>query len=293
MSPNAYGFYKTKASAVLRTLLLAFAFVLLFFYAGESLAEKNITPPDAEKPNADAGQPAQPDEKDSNIQAGKGANQSKDKTQEEQEQAEQTPAPEKPANYLLLVNWDHAYDGEEFTLVRLDKVFDRDLVIKSNHHLIEKTTGEAANSMFRAAKEQGIGKFVIDNVYRSPARQTAMWNKSIRKNADYGANPYSKPVKVLPGGKSEHGTGLALDIFAKTYQKSNAGFADTTEGKWLANNAHLYGFILRYPANKQHITGVIYEPWHFRYVGIAHAAEIYEKGLCLEEYVNLKEKAVS
>lgn len=62
-------------------------------------------------------------------------------------------------------------------------------------------------------------------------------------------------------------------------------FADTTEGKWLAENAYKYGFILRYPEDKQSVTGVVYEPWHFRYVGVDVAKSVYDSGLCLEEYL--------
>ena len=105
------------------------------------------------------------------------------------------------------------------------------------------------------------------------------------EDPDYGQDPYKNPVKVLPGKCSEHPTGLAVDILSEKYQEANEGYADTAEGRWLRENAHTYGFILRYPEKKEQITGVIYEPWHYRYVGAEAAAEIYEKGLCLEEYV--------
>lgn len=205
--------------------------------------------------------------------------------QEEAPQGESV-APGDKVNYLLLVNFDHPYRGGGFELVRMDKVIDKGLIGMRNHHQINKTTGVAANLMFRAAKEEGIGKLVVDNVYRSVQRQDTMWEKRLRRNgADYGEDPYKSPVKVLPGGMSEHATGLALDIFAKSYQKSNAAFGETEEGKWLAQHAHRFGFILRYPADKEHITGVIYEPWHFRYVGVTAATEIFERKLCLEEYL--------
>ena len=66
---------------------------------------------------------------------------------------------------------------------------------------------------------------------------------------------------------------------------ADTAFGDTSEAKWLAENAHRFGFILRYPADKTGITGVQYEPWHFRFVGREAATEIYEQGLCLEEYI--------
>lgn len=194
---------------------------------------------------------------------------------------------------LILVNWDHPYLGCSPELVRLDTVIDKALCIYSNYHKVDRATGEAANAMFFAAKEDGMEKFVIDNAYRTIERQDTMWKKRLRKDASYGVNPYISPVKVLPGGNSEHSTGLALDIFCKSYRRSNTAFADTASGTWLAHNAHRFGFIVRYPANKQHITGVQFEPWHFRYVGVEPAIEIYEKGLCLEEYLNQMPEALN
>ena len=92
----------------------------------------------------------------------------------------------------------------------------------------------------------------------------------------------------MPGNCTEHATGLALDILAVSYEKSNDDYAKTDEGKWLLEHAHEYGFILRYPKDKEHITGVIYEPWHYRYVGKQAAEEIYEQNVCLEEYLDFK-----
>ena len=86
-------------------------------------------------------------------------------------------------------------------------------------------------------------------------------------------------------GTSEHQLGLALDILGSGYSSLNEGFADTKAGQWLAENCAKYGFILRYPKGKEDITGIIYEPWHFRYVGNPHALMISDEGLTLEEYL--------
>ncbi|MDL2217574.1 M15 family metallopeptidase [Christensenellaceae bacterium OttesenSCG-928-M15] len=193
--------------------------------------------------------------------------------------------PEDP--YLRLVNWNNPYEETEavYTLVRLKSVIDKGLVTMKGYHEMEEQAGKAANEMFLAAQEQGIEKYVLDNVYRSTRTQQGMWNKRVKKDPAYGQDPYNNPVKVMPGGVSEHATGLALDIFSKSYRRSNEGFAQTQAGQWLKENAHLYGFILRYPKDKQHITGVIFEPWHYRYVGVEAAADMFEHNLCLEEYV--------
>ena len=88
-------------------------------------------------------------------------------------------------------------------------------------------------------------------------------------------------------GTSEHHTGLAADIVTPTHQTLDPEFADTDAGKWLQENAAEYGFILRYPEDKQDITEIIYESWHYRYVGVDHAMAIKENGLCLEEYLEI------
>lgn len=259
------------------------ALLLFLLPAGGALAAKTPKQAEAEKAALASASEATPSE----GAAEPGATPAPASPSEEEESGAQKKdaAESSRHNFLLLVNWDNPYYGGSFELVRLDKVIDKGLVAMKNHHQIDKTAGAAANAMFRAAKEEGVGKLVIDNAYRSVERQETMWKKRLRRNKNYGANPYQEPVKVLPGGKSEHATGLALDIFAKSYQKSNAAFGNTAEGRWLAQNAHKYGFILRYPADKQHITGVVYEPWHFRYVGVAPATEMYEQRLCLEEYL--------
>ena len=86
-------------------------------------------------------------------------------------------------------------------------------------------------------------------------------------------------------GTSEHQLGLALDIVSTSYTNLDKKQERTKEQKWLMANSYKYGFILRYPSDKCDITGINYEPWHYRYVGKAAAKEIYEKGICLEEYL--------
>lgn len=86
--------------------------------------------------------------------------------------------------------------------------------------------------------------------------------------------------RVGSPGCSENGAGLAVDIIS-----ASAGFSSTNEYTWLVNNAHNYGFVLRYPEDKTEITGIIYQPWHWRYVGVEAATEMKEKNLCLEEYL--------
>ena len=87
-------------------------------------------------------------------------------------------------------------------------------------------------------------------------------------------------------GSSEHQTGLTIDVSAQSVSyRLDQSFGDTKEGKWLAKHCHEYGFIIRYPEGKTHITGYDYEPWHLRYVGVDTAKEITGSGLTLEEYL--------
>ena len=88
-------------------------------------------------------------------------------------------------------------------------------------------------------------------------------------------------------GTSEHHLGLALDIVDMTNQILSEEQEDTKVQKWLLENSWKYGFILRYPNNKSEVTGIIYEPWYYRYVGIKAAKEIHNLGICLEEYLDI------
>ena len=126
-------------------------------------------------------------------------------------------------------------------------------------------------SMAEAARLDGILIYNVSS-YRSYDLQDKLYKEYSKK--DLNVDTYSaKP------GYSEHQTGLAFDI-----NSIRDSFADTKEGLWLAKNAHIYGFILRYPKGKEAITGYKYEPWHYRYVGVSVAQYIFENQITFEEY---------
>lgn len=125
------------------------------------------------------------------------------------------------------------------------------------------------NKMIKAAEKDGVNHFLISSGYRDFDEQEKLYEE---KGSDY----------ALPAQYSEHNLGLSLDIGS-----SQAEISKAPEGKWLQNNAWKYGFILRYPKDKTEITGIKYEPWHFRYVGLPHSAIIHEKGIVLEQYLDL------
>ncbi len=130
--------------------------------------------------------------------------------------------------------------------------------------------------MKSAAASDGISLWIVSG-FRSYATQASLYNRYSASDGQAAADTYS----ARPG-HSEHQTGLAMDI-----NSLESAFANTPEGKWLAANAWKYGFILRYPSGKESVTGYIYEPWHYRYVGEELAKSVYESGLCLEEYFGI------
>lgn len=191
------------------------------------------------------------------------------------------------AQWLVLVNLDNPTSNQRpENLVQLDQIFGEEVALVNGSGYIQKDAAKAAKQMFLDAEKQNIGPYKITSAYRSVEYQEELFQAKLAENPDYGKNPYQNPVKVLPGNCSEHTTGLALDILSVAYEQSDDGYGETPEGQWLTAHAHEYGFVLRYPRQKEHLTGVIYEPWHYRFVGVQAATEIYEKDLCLEEYLN-------
>lgn len=140
--------------------------------------------------------------------------------------------------------------------------------------------------MYNAAKKDGIILAPYSG-YRSYERQERNYNNLTETYmSDYGLSREEAAKKVatviLPPGTSEHNLGLAMDIC-----NTKDSFAFTDEYKWLTENAHKYGFILRYTEDKMDITGIVDEPWHWRYVGTEYAEDIKNSGLCLEEYLQM------
>ena len=135
--------------------------------------------------------------------------------------------------------------------------------------------------LYQAAEEDGI-TLGLRSAYRSYSTQKGLFDDYASRHGEEEANRFS----ARPG-QSEHQLGTTVD-FGGTAVDFTADFGQTDQGKWLAENAHKYGFALSYPQNKEHITGYIYEPWHFRYIGIAAAREWKESGLTLREYLEGK-----
>lgn len=134
--------------------------------------------------------------------------------------------------------------------------------------------------LFEAAKEEANYELYARSGYRSYGTQESLYNSYVANWGKAAADKFSaKP------GQSEHQTGLAMDITCEAMNfQLDETFGETDEGKWVAENAYRFGFIIRYPKGKEDVTGYMYEPWHIRYLGTELAKEVYESGLTLEEY---------
>lgn len=186
--------------------------------------------------------------------------------------------------YLLLVNdWNPMEEGydEQVTM----KTVDRKAV--NNSQKVDARMYDDLMKMLDAGKKYNIG---VQSSYRSYATQKRLYNNKVT----YYKGIYSDPVVIQSKagevvkrpGFSEHNTGLAVDLYGSGDHSLTESFAKTEAYKWLMANCADYGFILRFPKGKESVTGVIYEAWHFRYVGDAEIAhEIMDNGLCLEEYL--------
>lgn len=139
--------------------------------------------------------------------------------------------------------------------------------------------------MYTAAKADGCTLTPYSG-YRTYTRQQENFDRRVSYYIEQGAEETEARLKtqtrILPAGASEHNMGFSMDIVS-----ASADFVSTKEFSWLCEHAHEYGFILRYPENKTDITGVMYEPWHWRYVGEKAAKEMKASGQCLEEYMGL------
>ncbi|GAB6555491.1 M15 family metallopeptidase [Bacillus mobilis] len=178
---------------------------------------------------------------------------------------------------LLLVNKDYPVKKDSIRsdiinvnhnseLVRGYVIFDRNL-------RLSKGVVESFLNVVDAAGKDGVQHFLMTSGYRDFQEQSKLYKEM---GSDY----------ALPAGYSEHNLGLSLDVGSTQKKMERA-----PEGKWIEENIWKHGFVLRYPKNKSHITGIQYEPWHIRYVGLPHSAIMQKEKITLEEYLDfLKEK---
>lgn len=181
---------------------------------------------------------------------------------------------------LMLVNpWNKMEENLSIELTQL-----------ANGHAIDKRAYPDLQNMMDDARAEGLSPIICSS-YRTSEKQRTLFDNETKR---YLAKGYSKEDAekeaakwVAVPGTSEHQTGLAVDIVAKSYQMLDKKQEETPEQQWLMANSYKYGFILRYPTDKSDVTGINYEPWHYRYVGKEAAKEMFEQGICLEEYLDL------
>ena len=147
------------------------------------------------------------------------------------------------------------------------------------------------NQMLDAANAAGCHMWG-QSLFRPYSLQAALYQDQVsallNEGYDQQAAEDEAATVVARPGCSEHNTGLAVDFECADFADLDEGFRDTPAYEWLMAHCAEYGFILRFPQEKEDITGVIYEPWHYRYVGVEAATEIMSRGLCLEEYLDEK-----
>lgn len=209
---------------------------------------------------------------------------------------------DKNDKYLVLVNKKNAV-GADFVPEELVDI-DTKYTTGGKSIQLEKTALEALILMLEDMKKDGITNVSVTSAYRTYDYQKRLFNGYLADEAK--ANPTWSEDKVkeqvltysAEPGTSEHQTGLCVDLFTSEMEGLynygseteknpwDKGFAETDVYEWLRENAHKYGFILRFPENKTDVTGYSYESWHYRYVGVEHATKIHEKGITLEEYLD-------
>ena len=181
--------------------------------------------------------------------------------------------------YLMLVNQSHPMeDGYVPELANID-----------DSHQVDARVLEPLQNMLKAASDEGYSLYVC-SAYRSVDRQKELFNESMIEYVNQGMTYYEAAIETAKSiawpGESEHATGLAMDIVSSDYAGLDEKQGETDDQKWLMEHCYEYGFILRYPKDKSEDTGIIYEPWHYRYVGVEAALAIRDQGVTLEEYLN-------
>lgn len=174
----------------------------------------------------------------------------------------------------------------------MEEGYEPELTEVASGYSVDSRIADATTEMLEAAKEAGLYMHII-SAYRSVETQESVFNETVGTHLANGMS-YLDAVEetklsVAVPGTSEHGMGLALDIVADAYGELDDEQANTPEAKWLEENCYKYGFILRYPPDKTDETGIIYEPWHYRYVGVEDATKIMETGVTLETYLRENE----
>lgn len=218
-------------------------------------------------------------------------------TSEEEESLEEEEVPERNWEQTTSLEessgdciTDTLQQSEEWNLVLVnpkiklpDSYLESSVIIEAFDMQMDSRLKEPYEALYKAATADGMNLW-ISSCYRSQELQQELFEREIANNISSGMSSEqaesAAEVAVARPGYSEHNTGLAID-----FNGVSPDFKDTEEYQWLQEHAAEYGFILRYPEGKEAITHIMYEPWHYRYVGVTHAKKMKELGMCLEEYL--------
>ncbi len=214
-----------------------------------------------------------------------GTSENSDSSESEQEQSSAPDEPLTPDESVLILVGPKNYIPDDYT-VNLVKV-------QGKYNLDEKAA-ESAKELIAAANEAGFDMRIC-SAYRTKEKSAELFAKQVNKYINAGYSEEQAKIEaakwVAPPGTSEHHTGLAMDIVSldywNYYSDLEHGYENFDSFKWMYENCADYGFILRFPKDKQDITGITYEPWHYRYVGKEAAKYIMENKICLEEYLEI------
>ena len=202
---------------------------------------------------------------------------------EEEEGEEASVLDEADPSIIKLVNKENELgpDDHPDDLVTIDVPYVLD---NPEVNQLRKEASDALSEMFAAAKEDNV-ELLARSGFRSYQTQEALFNSYVEQNGIEEAKRFS----ARPG-QSEHQTGLVMDVTSEQVNFDlTEEFGNTSDGIWLKENAHRFGFIIRYPEDKEHITGYIYEPWHIRYLSVDVATAVFESGLTYEEFIEEEE----
>lgn len=253
-------------------LLILLGLVLVLLLAAWLLFGKK----NKEEPTAD--QTAKEDQQVQQQEPAPTPEKPKETQVKEEPKKEIIPTQKKDDPLLILVNKENEIPAD----------YDFDLVSVWGEYEGDSRAKKPLNDMIDGAQEDGI-TLILCSAYRTKTTSERLYKQEIETFVNKGYSQKEAETEaarwVAPPGTSEHHTGLAFDIVTPSYQTLDHDFSYTEAAKWMKEHCAEYGFVLRFPEDKQEETGITFEPWHFRYVGVEHAKAMTEQGLCLEEYV--------
>lgn len=255
--------------AVLAILVFMVFFLMLVPYFSEGVGEK--------PPNTAAETLAELVYETAQEAASSGGESGRASPNASQETVQQSK--EGSSEYLILVNKTHGI-GKNYEPKDLETAKPVADDRAGEYQKLRKAVSKAFSRLSKGAKAKGY-VIKLTTGFRPYDYQKTLYKQYIQADGKKKAEQYSaKP------GYSEHQTGLSADVSSPSVDyELTRRYGKTKEGRWLAKNAHKYGFIIRYPKGREDLTGYEYEPWHIRYVGKDAAKEIYEQGITLEEYL--------